>query len=68
MVLDDLPQECIRERYIRGEIRQMLDNVILMGKWHLHCVLKRIENRHKRARLHQGGGQSDSDGGLRVSG
>jgi hypothetical protein len=41
------------ERHIR-EIRETLDNMILMGERHLHCVLKRIERYHNQVRPHQG--------------
>ena len=41
------------ERHVR-EIRETLDNMILLGERHLWRVLKTIEHHHNRQRPHQG--------------
>ena len=48
------------ERHVR-EIRETLDDMILMGERHLHYVLKKIEKHHNQQRPHQGIGNNIID-------
>ncbi len=44
------------ERHVR-EIRETLDQLILLGEWHLHRTLRSIQNHHNALRPHQGLGK-----------